>query len=87
MTPMQLEFPEPAKRRKLTQTDLVERVMSDGQWRTFGMIQTALWQRYEVLASEAGISARLRDLRKRGMTVDVRPVARKRKLFEYRVTK
>ena len=89
MTPsVQLEFPEPAKaKRKLTQTEMVECVMSDGQWRTFAMIQDALWQRYGVFASEAGISARLRDLRKRGYTVDSRPVAKGRKLYEYRVTK
>ena len=101
--PMQLEFPEPAKakrKRKLpSQLDCIEDIMSDGGWYVLGnSFHDAdgrlhnglkyLLRVYDVWASEAGISARLRDLRNiRGYTVDSRPVAKGRKLYEYRVTR
>lgn len=80
----QLEFTYEAhldRQRLGTLLDLVERLMSDSQWRTLGEIHAAIQR-----GSEAGISARLRDLRKQGRTVDRRrrgnPTAG---LFEYRL--
>ena len=45
--------------RLKTQLEQVRHLMSDGQWRTLAQIHTAI-----PASSEAGISARLRDLRK-----------------------
>jgi hypothetical protein len=61
-------------------------VMMDGQWRTLGEIQHAVADRSGQIDPEASISARLRDFRKVGCTVE-----RRRRgeatvgLFEYRV--
>lgn len=86
MTQLELPTPKP-RRRKLSQLDAVERLMGDGKWRTFAIIKALLFA-CEIHSSEAGISARLRDLRnKRGYTVESRPVAKGRKLYEYRVTR
>ena len=60
-------------------------VMSDGQWRTFAEIQARL-EGMEILASEAGVSARLRDLRKPkfgGFVVEKR--RRSAGVWEYRL--
>lgn len=64
----------------------VRDIMADGQWRTFDEIQ-ALLHRREIVASEAGVSARLRDLRKPkfgGMAVEKR--RRTEGVWEYRLT-
>ena len=69
-------------KRLSRQLDAARRLMLDGQWRTIGEIAE------HVEGSEAGISARLRDLRKLrfgGYTVDRR--RRGGGLFEYRITK
>jgi len=47
-----------------TQLHAVLSLMRDGHWRTLWQIREALWATYSVRASEAGVSARLRDLRK-----------------------
>lgn len=74
--------------KRLTgQLNRVRELMSDGKWRTLAEIQSV------VGGSEAGVSARLRDLRKHhfgGLTVERRlTVERQRRtesgLFEYRV--
>lgn len=60
----------------------VQALMSDGGWRTLSEIEERIPE-----ASQAGISARLRDLRKPkfgGHTVDRRYVGRG--LWEYRLT-
>ena len=60
----------------------VRRLMQDGQWRTLGAIAK------QVGASEASVSARLRDLRKPkfgALVVDRRRVAGANGLWEYRV--
>lgn len=53
-------------------------LMRDGQWRTLGTISAL------TLAPEASCSARLRDLRKVGYTVDRDSLGRG--LYQYRVT-
>ena len=42
----------------------VEDLLSDGEWRTLRDICAALRANYGIVSSEAGISARFRDLRK-----------------------
>jgi hypothetical protein len=54
-------------------------------WRTLGEMREYLWLTYGQIASEAGISARLRDLRREGLIVDRR--RRTRGQFEYSVSK
>ena len=59
--------PERDKARLTGQLERVRALMSDGQWRTLRQIAEA------VGGSEAGVSARLRDLKKKkfgGLTVD-----------------
>lgn len=66
--------------RLSTQLSRVRKLMADGRWRTLGAIQR------EAGGSEAGISARLRDLRKPrngGLNVERRRV--EGGLWEYRV--
>lgn len=90
MTPptMQLEFPEPAKRkRKLTQIDRVEAVMRDGQWHTLTELHETILSRYGVMDSEAGISARMRELPKRGLKYEEVRVEKGKNQRKYRVTK
>ena len=68
--------------RLATQLSRVKRLMSDGQWRTLAEIAR------QVGGSEAGVSARLRDLRKPGcgyQVVERRRVERANGLWEYRV--
>jgi hypothetical protein len=74
--------------RIATQLELVRDLMLDGEWRTFAEISTWLHGKHAVLASEAGISARLRDLRKPqhgAWQVERRRVGADRGLWEYRV--
>jgi hypothetical protein len=61
-------------------------VMMDGQWRTLGEIQHQVADRSGHVDPEASISARLRDFRKIGCTVERRRRGEpKAGLFEYRV--
>lgn len=67
--------------RLTRQLDRVRALMSDGSWRTLGEIAAV------VPGSETALSARLRDIRKSGLTVDRRRRGdAKRGLHEYRVT-
>lgn len=69
------------RKRLSTQLVRVARLMSDGKWRTLAQIRECL-----NAGSEAGISARLRDLRKAkfgGYQVDRR--RREAGLWEYRL--
>jgi hypothetical protein len=50
--------------RLLTQQTATERLMHDGCWRTLPDIQQALRRVYGLSATEQGVSARVRDLRK-----------------------
>ncbi len=52
------------KPRLATQSQHIKRLMSDGRWRTFAEIREALLVNHAVFTSEAGVSARLRELRK-----------------------
>lgn len=62
-------------------------VMLDGQWRTLGEIQHAVAARSGQVDPEASISARLRDFRKVGLTVERRRRGEpKVGLWEYKVT-
>ena len=73
-------------RRLVRQLDRVMALMSDGRWRTLREIAFVLTD-----ASEAGISARLRDLRKRsfgGYSVERRRRGDARRgVYEYRVSR
>ena len=51
-------------RRLWTALSAVHNLMSDGRWRTLSSIKADLHSLYAKVVSEAGISARLRDLRK-----------------------
>lgn len=70
------------EKRLTSQLERVRRVMADGQWHT-------LWELAErVNGSEAGVSARLRDLRKERW--GARTIERRRVvggLWEYRMTR
>ena len=50
--------------RLRTQLTCVKEIMADRKWRTLSSIQAALLVQYGKKGSEAGISARLRDLKK-----------------------
>jgi hypothetical protein len=67
---------------KLTQYQMVERVMRTGFWWSLPGIRAALHGR----AMEAAISARLREMRAKGWLVERRATA-KRGLYEYRCTR
>lgn len=75
--------PEHDGRRLTKQLQAVQKLMSDGRWRTLPAISRI------VGAPEASVSARLRDLRKPkfgGFTVERRSQGdRTRGLFEYRL--
>lgn len=59
----------------------VRDLMNDGQWRTLGEIFAALGMGFP----EASVSARLRDLRHNGRTVERRRRGPSRGLWEYRL--
>ena len=56
-------------------------VLADGKWRTLTEISRALDGNY----SESGISARVRQLRHDGFTIDKRKRAGSKNLWEYRI--
>lgn len=63
------------------QLDRVDKLMSDGRWRTLRQIADACQ------CSEASASARLRDLRKNALRVSRTEDSKIRGLFHYRVEK
>ena len=69
----------------MTQQDAVTKATSDGGWWTLPSLKWHLASNYGVYASEAGISARLRDIRKAGRAVERRLKTGHRGLYEYRV--
>ena len=72
--------PEHDQARLTSQLEKVKALMADGQWRTLANIHA------KVGGSEAGVSSRIRDLRKArfgGYTVERRRMAGG--LFEYRI--
>lgn len=76
--------------KRLTgQWKAVFELISDGKWRTLVEIKQEMWFRYGIAASEAGVSARTRDLRKErygGHTVNRRRRgAAERGLHEYQL--
>ena len=75
----QWERPKP---RKLTQTEMVGLIMADGLWWTPRDLRASLLMRYSVDAE--AITARIRELRQRGVTVESRKVPGQ-KCHEYRV--
>jgi hypothetical protein len=73
--------PELDFNRLSTQLEKVRQLMSDGEWRTLGEISA------KAQGSEASVSARLREIRKNGRTVERRRKGDPRSgLFEYRVS-
>jgi hypothetical protein len=73
-------------RRLWTSLTAVEHLLQDGQWRTLSSISESLRRDYGIVSSEAGVSARFRDLRKEafgGHAMESRRVAGG--LWEYRM--
>ena len=64
----------------LTQRERIEEIMLDGGWHTIPEIKAKVGA-----VMETTVSARIRDLRKRGMAVDRREISRG--LWAYRVCK
>lgn len=63
-------------------------VMGDGEWRTLYQLRQAVYTRHNVDSTEAGLSARLRDLRKPqhgGRTVERERVRETSGLWRYRL--
>lgn len=52
------------RKRLMTCQKAVQEIMSDGKWTTLAVLRRDLLDLYSIMASEAGISARIRDLRK-----------------------
>lgn len=77
----------PADAERLSgQLGAVREIMADGKWRTFKQIGYGIYAKYGLIASEASISARLRDLRKPKFGQHVVERQRVGKgLFKYRV--
>jgi hypothetical protein len=73
--------------RLSTQQERVEAIMADGYWHTLPQLQKELRQRWGTLHGEASISARLRDMRKRGWTVLRELTHVGSHLFQYRAVK
>ena len=73
--------------RLSSQQRRVEELMLDGEWRTLPEIAVALRKLYKHQFPEASISARLRDLRRAGYTVERRRKGTARGLWEYRAVK
>lgn len=73
------------KQRINTQLWRVRLIMADGQWRALYEICHECRDRFEKWDSEAAISARLRDLRKYGYSVERRIRKGTKNLREYRV--
>jgi hypothetical protein len=69
------------------QLKAVYTIMLFGEWETFASIRASLWRYDNIGISEAGISARLRDLRKPeyGSHVIVRRATNHKGVFEYRM--
>ena len=65
-----------------SQTEMVGRIMSDGHWWSPRGLRQTLMRRYDVDAE--AITARIRELRQRGVTVESRKVPGQ-KCHEYRV--
>jgi hypothetical protein len=73
----------------MTQVDAVAEVMATGDWLTFEQLRKSIWYYYEIPVSEAGVSARIRDLRKArygGHTIERRKTDR-RGIYAYRLVK
>jgi hypothetical protein len=69
-----------------TQLARVEYVMQDGAWRTLAEVVAATRERFDRIDTEAAASARLRDLRRLGWTVERRGRDGSRRWIEYRAT-
>jgi len=51
----------------------VKRLLVDGKWRGLWVIRSEIFRRWSIHASEAAISARLRQIRREGWTIERRP--------------
>lgn len=65
--------------RLRTQMDRVRSIMGSGEWFTLNVLALCTG------GSEAGVSARIRDLRKEGRTVERRRIPGENGLWEYRL--
>lgn len=68
------------------QTQAVYDVMSDGAWWTFHQLTAVIYAMHHIGISEAGVSARIRDLRKQPLNLTVeRQKTNRRGIFQYRL--
>lgn len=67
--------------------DMVRALMSDGRWWATFELQEEIWRTRGVRASESGISARVRDLRKAAYGAHIVAIRRRSgtKSYEYRL--
>lgn len=73
----------------IPQVVAVKAILDSGRWYTFKDLQTNCYACFEVYISEAGLSARIRDLRKKkygGSTIE-RRATEHRGVFEYRLVR
>ena len=74
--------------RLTTQYQRVEAIMSDGYWRTISNIVAELGKRFPgTHYAQTGISARLRDMRRRGWKVEHERIRANSGLYQYRAVK
>jgi len=73
--------------RRLNNVAIVEIVMSDGQWWTQERLIERLQHDHGVRMNLHALNARFSDLRKRGYTVERRPIRRGSRTYEYRASK
>lgn len=81
-------LPKQDRPRLSRQLEAVRQIMEGGRWLTIDRVRTELQQRHKINASAAGVSARIRDLRKPeggGRTVERRRVPDGNGLHEYRL--
>ncbi|HZP03437.1 MAG TPA: hypothetical protein VFB43_00960 [Terracidiphilus sp.] len=69
------------------QYDRVKSLMVDGLWHTLPELSKELKRRFGQLYSETSISARIRDMRKRGWGIECQRTKKNSGLFQYRAAK
>jgi hypothetical protein len=79
--------PKQDRERLLTQQDRVETIMGDGMPRSLDQLESQVNRRFKTRDTQAAISARLRDMRRRSWIVNRERVAKGSGLFLYRASK
>jgi hypothetical protein len=82
-----LNEPPPDAQRRPSQSDRVEAIMCEGYWRTLPGLAIELKRRFGQRYSETSISARLRELRRKGYQVHCERTVPGSGLYKYRAVK